>query len=255
MLDKKDILDVPTTSRTNGLKHHAKTMGAELMVASVAGISLLGGLATTAHSSILENGPKVISTNRGGTSSGSKTQLDGGLPGRPNMFIQGEINTPYTEIYRSPVGEIQIIGNDNFVEQTKAALDLLQTEAPDYFKMVVDNMGVILRVKFGSGMNPWDNPPRFFASDKLFASGTAWYAGSIVHDANHSKQWHDYIKKHPGQYVPESVFSGEKAELECIALQAKALEEIGAPQVQIDYLLNTAAKSKYWETPTNTHDY
>lgn len=251
----KRAAGVETSGQRPNNRSRARRVGAEVMTFAAVGLSVVGGLSNPAHAAIFGNGPKAGLSHKGGPSSGSKTQFGGDLPSRPNMFIQGEINAPYSEVYKSPVGQIEIIGNDNFVEQTRAALDLLQLKAPDYFKMVVDNMGVILRVKFGSSMNPWDNPPRFFASDKLFHAGTAWYAGSIVHDANHSKQWHDYIKKHPGQNVPNSVFSGEKAELECIALQAKALAEVGAPQNQIDYLLNVAAKNKYWETPSNQHDY
>ncbi len=72
------------------------------------------------------------------------------------------LTTKITKNYESPFGKIEIIGNENFVKQTTDTLDLLQSKAPDYFKMVVDNMGVILRVLHGSGMNPWENPPRFF---------------------------------------------------------------------------------------------
>ncbi|MBI2589022.1 hypothetical protein HYW35_02360 [Candidatus Saccharibacteria bacterium] len=220
----------------------------------VATITLMGGPNQTqvAHARIFEGGPNAPLINKGGPKPNHPLSL---VANRPSKFMREEINAVYTEIYKSPVGEIKIIGNDNFIEQTKAALDLLQSKAPDYFKMVVDNMGIILRVKSGSSIQVEKTPPRFFASDRLFEAGTAWFASTMVHDGNHALQYRKYEKEHPGQVVPEDVFFGEKAELECIAIQADALTEIGAPQWQIDWLTNYAAQTKYWNIPNNQHDW
>jgi hypothetical protein len=173
----------------------------------------------------------------------------------PSHFLQTEIDEIHTQFYESGQGSIEIIGNDNFIEQTTAALDLLQAKAPEYFQLVVKNMGIILRVKTGSSMQVDENPPRFFASDRLFEAGIPWYAGDIVHDANHERQWRSYHEAHPNEPVPTDVFYGEKAEKECIAVQAKVLKEIGAPKDQIDWLVNHAADTHYWTTPASQHNY
>ncbi len=172
----------------------------------------------------------------------------------PNRAVQMDVNETQTKTYESSFGNIKITGTEDFIEQTSAALALLQSRAPDYFKMVVENMGEIVRVRRGSGMNPWDNPPRFFASDRLFEGGIPWGAGDIAHDANHSRQWARYAKEHPGQPVPDAVHSGEEAERECLKIQSEVLLQIDAPKNQIDYV-NRVIETRYWEEPAYKHDY
>lgn len=239
--------------RRHKIRGRAIKVGAEVVASAAVGLSLVGALSQTAHARILEGGPSAPLINKGGPKPNHPLNS---VANRPGKFIREEIGVAYTEVYKSPIGEIEIIGNDNFIEQTRAALDLLQFKAPDYFKMVVDNMGIILRVKTGSSIQVEKTPPRFFASDRLFESGTAWYAGDIVHDANHARQWRTYhYAHHPNEIVPRDVYYGEKAERECIAVQAKALAEIGAPQDQIDWLVEHAADSRYWDTPANAREY
>lgn len=162
--------------------------------------------------------------------------------------------TKFTIIFESPAGKIKITGNENFIQETTFALALLQSKAPEDLKRVVDNVGIILSVLHGSGINSWEKSPRFFVSDRLFEAGTAWYASVIVHDAVHSELYHQWAKNHPGQRVPDSVYAGKAAELKCLKIQAGVLAKIGGPQWQIDYV-NNVAKTKYWEKPYNQRDW
>jgi hypothetical protein len=60
-----------------------------------------------------------------------------------------------------------------------------------------------------------EDPPRFAVGRVTRDSGAIWYAGAIAHDSCHSWQYNEYAKDHPGEKVPENLFSGQAAEEEC----------------------------------------
>jgi hypothetical protein len=92
-------------------------------------------------------------------------------------------------------------------------------------------------------MYAYYNPPTFQMSAKEALLNESnkdyalqWCASAIVHDAYHSKKFHDYQEAHghsPSHaYPPIDVWTGVAVERECIAFQKKVCGEIGAYQTK-----------------------
>lgn len=143
---------------------------------------------------------------------------------------------------------IKISGDAACISSTTDALKLLSDKAPTHYATVIKYIGIIACQSAGSGMFAYENPPRYVVGDATRNAGTIWYAGTIAHDAGHSKLYHDYLDAHPGGGVPDDVWTGQSAEATCLAAQADALKEIGADQSTIDYV-NNIISSQYWNIP------
>jgi hypothetical protein len=143
---------------------------------------------------------------------------------------------------------IAIEGDDVCVTQTQDALNLLKSKAPSHYENVIKYIGVIECVESGSGMSAYMTPPRFKVGKATRDTGTIWYAGTIVHDAHHSKQYNDYLSTHPNESVPTDVWSGAQAERECLDIQYNALQQIGAPQSYLDHV-QKSKETEYWNIP------
>jgi hypothetical protein len=124
-----------------------------------------------------------------------------------------------------------IEGDGAFTENTRAALVLIK-ESDTADEIVNNYVGVIKQGKT-SGMAAQQTPPTFVVGEASYEASLTWYASAIVHDAYHSKLYHDYLKNH--DYVPYNVWTGEEAEMACLEVQIEFLEEIGAPEYEIDY--------------------
>jgi hypothetical protein len=88
--------------------------------------------------------------------------------------------------------DIQIIGSEAFVDQTIAALDLLERCAPDAL-IVADEYLDAIQESDRSGMEVESGTflaslSIAFAPDYSLPAQVFWYAGSIVHDARHNWQ-------------------------------------------------------------------
>ena len=121
-------------------------------------------------------------------------------------------------------GAVQIIGNADFVAQTRLALYLLETRAPDAYQKVQTYVGIIMQGEH-SGMWAWEDPPRYEVGDRTAFASVTWYASTIAHDATHSELYHN------GQE-----WEGIPVEQFCNAYQLEVLKQIGAPQGEIDYM-------------------
>lgn len=148
----------------------------------------------------------------------------------------------------APTSAIQIKGDAGCKSSTMDALTLLSDSAPTHYTTVTKYIGVIECVQKGSGMFASETPPRFAVGDNERNAGTIWYAGTIAHDAGHSKLYNDYKTAHPGEPVPPDVWTGEAAERICLDAQYDALTKIGGTQVQLDDVRN-AITTKYYEVP------
>ena len=110
-------------------------------------------------------------------------------------------------------------------------------------------------------MYAYYNPPTFQMSAKealLYESNKdyalQWCASVIVHDAYHSKKYHDYKETHEHSlgrrpYPPMYVWTGEAVERECLAIQRKVYGEIGAYQTIREYLKR--CDGTYCKVPRN----
>ena len=159
-------------------------------------------------------------------------------------------STPSTPSNPKPAftTSISIDGDAACQKDTLAALDLLAEKAPSHYATVTKYVGVIKCVVEGSGMEAYLNPPRYLAGDATRNAGTLWYAGTIAHDAGHSKLYNDYLAATPGQSVPADVWTGQNAEAACLNAQYDALQQMNAPQSTLDYI-QSSINSGYWNVP------
>ena len=132
-------------------------------------------------------------------------------------------------------GSIVLRGNSEFIAQTRAALALLEQKDPDAFKKIQTYVGIIEQGEH-SGMWAWEVPPRYEVGDKTAFYSVTWYASTIAHDATHSELYTQYQAAHPGEGVPDEVYSGVEIERFCNGYQLEVLKLIGAPQNEIDYM-------------------
>jgi len=143
-------------------------------------------------------------------------------------------NTQTTPPTTSTSSSIKILGDATCQSQTQAALSLLQEKTLVHYNVINQYIGVIQCTEADSGMYAWEEPPRYQAGAATRNAGTSWYAGTIAHDACHSKQYHEGID-----------FTGRTAEAQCLAVQADALQKMGASQSTLDYVQNII-NSEYW---------
>jgi hypothetical protein len=130
---------------------------------------------------------------------------------------------------------IEIRGSDAFVQQTQAALDLLEASAPDAHIKILTYVGVIEQGEH-SGMWAFETPPRYEVGDATAFAGVPWYASTIAHDATHSELYYTYRRDHPGEAVPQDAWADMASERFCNAYQLDVLQRIGGSQFEIEYL-------------------
>ncbi len=143
---------------------------------------------------------------------------------------------------------ITIKGDATCQSQTLEALKLLSTNTPKHYSTITSYISVIECVAQGSGMLAYENPPRYLVGDATRNAGTVWLAGTIAHDAGHSRLYHDYLSAHPGESVPNEIWTGEAAERTCLEAQHDALTKIGGTQTQLDHVMNII-NSQYYNVP------
>jgi hypothetical protein len=132
------------------------------------------------------------------------------------------------------IAGVEVRGSPEFVGRIKAALQLLCDRSPDEFDIVQKYVGRIQQAE-RSGMNADAHPPTLDLSDRTSNYSLTWCAGSIVHDAYHSKLFHDYRTEF-GEPVPDSAWRGKAREMECNQLQMSVLKNIGAPAFELEHL-------------------
>lgn len=131
--------------------------------------------------------------------------------------------------------EIQVVGSMDFITQTCSALALLEQKDNAAFHKVQTYVGIIEQGEH-SGMWSWETPPRYEVGDATAFSSLTWYASTIAHDATHAELYIEYQLAHPGESVPEDVYSSVDIERFCNAYQREVLARLGAPQNEIDYV-------------------
>lgn len=159
---------------------------------------------------------------------------------------------PPTQVGKDPAVDITgfntpitIRGNESCVTSTLKALKLLSDNAPTHYAVVTQNISIIECAPSGSGMYAYEDQPRYVVGDATRNAGLIWYAGTIAHDAGHSKLYHDYLSAHPNNAVPVDVWTGENAERACLDAQYNALAKLNSPQYYLDYVSNVINTQYY----------
>lgn len=143
------------------------------------------------------------------------------------------------------LGNITIEGDEDCISKTQEALKLLQDKAVVHYSVINKYVGVIECTESGSGMDVWAKPPKYQVGKPTRDAGTIWYAGTIAHDACHSKLYHDYLSNNPSNPVPYEIWTGRNAEKQCLDVQYDALTKIGADYNALNYV-KSIINSEYW---------
>lgn len=158
---------------------------------------------------------------------------------RLNYFWQLCLHIPQKNTHNFA---IQIQGDNNFIKNTQKALRLIKTQSAKDYQMVEQYIGCIKQYE-KSGMAAFWETPTFLVGDKTSNSTTHWYASCIVHDAYHSKLFHDALKKFG--HVKKEVWTGKKAEMDCLDAQESFLKTSKAPKRHLKSI-EKARTYDYW---------
>ncbi|MGH7774206.1 MAG: hypothetical protein ACREQA_18430 [Candidatus Binatia bacterium] len=126
-----------------------------------------------------------------------------------------------------------IEGDEKFIEQTGAALDLLEKKSHTGYQLAKDFIGRIKKTDKRSGMGNFENPPTFYVNELTAHAGLEWYASCIVHDANHAREHREYVRKHPVlgpmlRFAQNFFHIGwQEAEKRCLETQYSTLLDLG----------------------------
>ena len=151
-----------------------------------------------------------------------ENQSDNPSPSHPSFFT------------RLNYDGIEIEGNDVFCGRIVAALELLKISAPDYYTFVLDEVRLIRQFQ-RSGTNVESGRCIVDLSEVTVSPSVTWTACVIVHESVHNWQYRNYMVTQ-GLPVAPDAYSGVTAELECIAVQLRALKLIGGPEWEIAHL-------------------
>ena len=163
----------------------------------------------------------------------ARTQTQTPAQPKPSASAQ-PASKPVIPAFSTP---ITIRGDEACQADTVNALQMIANAAPEHYVVVTRYISVIECVSSGSAMYAYEKPPRYAVGDQTRSAGTLWYASTIVHDANHSRLYHEGKE-----------WTGGSAENICLDAQASSLSQMGAPQSTIDYV-NSMKDSPYWQTP------
>ena len=84
----------------------------------------------------------------------------------------------------------KVTGTAKVRGQIETALILLKEKAPEAHALIQKNVAIIAEGK-RSGMWAYKNPPTYEISNASALYSISWCAGTIAHDAYHSKLYHD----------------------------------------------------------------
>jgi len=151
-----------------------------------------------------------------------------------NTKVSEETDKKEEQLSSKMVGTTQIIGNDEFIKRTEAALVFIRDKAPTHYEMVTNYVLVIQAAK-ASGMRPFGKLPTYKVGVKTAYSSVTWYASTIVHDSYHSKLYNDYRKKFNCK-VPHEIWGGREPENACLSAQEEFLKKVNANPWLVSYV-------------------
>ena len=173
-----------------------------------------------------------------------------------------------------------IDGDTAFTKKTKKALAIIK-KSPEKYGIVLRYVKAIKQSDQieHSGMHCPNMT--FLVKMNTYSSSKYWYASSIVHDAYHSKLYHDYLKNdndgdnivqgvwfsdgsmqiYNGETaetiymnsdgyvcnVPLHIYRGETAESMCLTFQVSFLEEISKYKWFLKWHIKSLMKLRWWE--------
>jgi hypothetical protein len=157
-----------------------------------------------------------------GCSTSSHTLTDTALPSAPTTY-EG----------------IEIQGSPTFIHSTITVLGMLKKTQS--FEVVQRYVSIIKEAE-KSGMRAYDVKPTYEVGADTWQYSIVWYAGTIAHDAYHSRLYHE-----------AKVWTGTEAERQCLAFQLQALKELNANEYLINYVEGLIEDPDYWSDYDNRY--
>jgi hypothetical protein len=124
------------------------------------------------------------------------------------------------------ISDSRHIRDPEFTGKITRAMQLLQRRAAGAYSTLNANVGRI-RAHRHSGMDVRARPPTITIARTTFDASLTWLASVLAHESMHSVQ-----------YKARRPHTGVEAEQECNQHQLSVLRQIGAPQSEINHMLN-----------------
>jgi hypothetical protein len=145
----------------------------------------------------------------------------------------------------------QILGSEKFQRQVYMALALLHEKDLEDYLVVEKYLRRVVEAHH-SGTQVAEIPPTFYFAPKSAFRSLTWCASDLVHEAYHCKLYRDYLENH-GTEVPQEIYSGEKAETQCIKRQLGVLEKVGASTLERFWL--NWQDARYYTVPYSNRSW
>jgi hypothetical protein len=146
---------------------------------------------------------------------------------------------------------IQLRGSGVFVAQTQAALECLRT-APSHTQ--IWGLLAVLRKAKRSGVDANKAVPVIHVGDWSRIT-TTWYASGIAHEGFHIKLYREAKKENAGHEPDPFSWVGVEAEKKCLQFQLLILQELKAPDTDLEYVRELMKSPTYQGDPFSLEDY
>jgi len=131
--------------------------------------------------------------------------------------------------------EIEIIGDQYCKDKVNEALAFMKDNSPKFYTKVITYIGVIECTDKKKSSQLSEEIPRTLLADMKFFRTVTQLAGTLIHEAHHSELYTQYRVTNKVNEVPFEIYSGRKAEEECVDETIKFLKEVNAPADEIYY--------------------
>ena len=154
-------------------------------------------------------------------------------------------------VSRMPPPLLPAVGGPEFTAATREAL--IRLRRTSHYAMVTRYVAEIREAKC-SGMNVYGPKPAYEVGKPTWSAGAIWYAGTIAHDAHHSRLYFEEKAALGGQEPNELVWTGAEAEKKCLKVQYDALKELRADDATLAYIVDLSSAPTYQNVGANLPD-
>ena len=147
----------------------------------------------------------------------------------------------------SEVRGIEIRGRQAFRDRVAAALRLLHAGAPAAFSLCEQYFDLVIMSRH-SGVHVEMRPGIVMLGEWAIEASARYLASGLAHEAFHCSLYWSYRDRHPGRDAPTDVFSGERAERECLEYQISVLRQLGETEERAAHLRDLM-KTEWWNVP------
>ena len=141
----------------------------------------------------------------------------------------------------SIIAGLRIAGDQNCVTKTNEAINLLRDRDPDNYEELASRIDLIKCDKFATrpqyNLKDGKGFREFRIDKRTMDAGAIWYAGIIVHETCHARQFQEF-EKIKYNLSPEQAERERNKDLEaeCAVVQAESLKKLEAEEYMINHV-------------------